>query len=119
VPPTTPAGADADKESPLNHLWGSSITDRIAIGPQQGRKVFTLQTLADCGDEQFASLGFVVRAGTPCASFCPRPRFASRHGGAHEVFHLADDVNDVVVVAGPVNLAAFHHQEKTLFVLRQ
>jgi len=31
---------------------GSSITYRIAVGPQQGRKVFTLPTLAAC-DEPF------------------------------------------------------------------
>jgi len=39
-------------EDPSNHLLGSSITYRIAVGPQQGRKVMTLQTLADCGDDQ-------------------------------------------------------------------
>ena len=38
-------GVDEDPESPLNHLLESSITYRIALGPQQGRKVFTLQTL--------------------------------------------------------------------------
>ncbi len=32
----------------MNQLLGSSITYRIAMGPQQGRKVFTLQTLPDC-----------------------------------------------------------------------
>ena len=31
--------------SPMAQLLGSSITYRIAVGPQQGRKVFTLQTL--------------------------------------------------------------------------
>jgi len=44
----TADGVDADPESPMNHLLGSSITYRIAVGPQQGRKVFTLQTLPDC-----------------------------------------------------------------------
>ncbi len=39
---------DADPESPMTHLLGSSITYRITMGPQQGRKVFTLQTLPDC-----------------------------------------------------------------------
>ena len=29
-------------------LLSSSITYRIAVGPQQGRKVFTLQTLPAC-----------------------------------------------------------------------
>ena len=41
-------GMDADPDSPMNQLLGSSITYRIAVGPQQGRKVFTLQTLPDC-----------------------------------------------------------------------
>ncbi len=41
-------GMDADPDSPLNHLLGSSISYRIAMGAQQGRKVFTLQTLPDC-----------------------------------------------------------------------
>ncbi len=30
---------------PMEQLLGSSITYRIAVGPQQGRKVFALQTL--------------------------------------------------------------------------
>ena len=37
----------ASDEDPSNQLLGSSITYRIAVGPQQGRKVFTLQTLPD------------------------------------------------------------------------
>jgi hypothetical protein len=36
---------------PVSHLLGSSITYRVAIGPQQGRKLFTLQTLPDCEAE--------------------------------------------------------------------
>ena len=44
----TAEGVDADHQSPMSHLLGSSITYRIAMGPQQGRKVFTLQTLPDC-----------------------------------------------------------------------
>jgi hypothetical protein len=55
-------------EDPSNHLFGSSITYRIAVGPQQGRKVMTLQTLADCGDDQFTTrdgnvAGFSLHAG--------------------------------------------------------
>ena len=44
----TAQGVDAEHDSPMNHLLGSSITYRIAMGSQQGRKVFTLQTLPDC-----------------------------------------------------------------------
>jgi hypothetical protein len=43
---------DALEAGPMEQLVGSSITYRIAIGPQQGRKVFTLQTLPVC-DESF------------------------------------------------------------------
>jgi hypothetical protein len=31
---------DTADEGPMEHLLGSSITYRIAMGPQQGRKVF-------------------------------------------------------------------------------
>ncbi|MCF6263497.1 MAG: IS91 family transposase [Xanthomonadales bacterium] len=65
----TPEAVDASDEDPSNQLLGSSITYRIAVGPQQGRKVFTLQTLPDCGSENpFASTvgevgGFSLHAG--------------------------------------------------------
>ena len=35
----------AEDEGPMDQLRGHSITYRIAVGPQVGRKVFTLQTL--------------------------------------------------------------------------
>ncbi len=65
----TPEALDAPDEDPSNQLLGSSITYRIAVGPQQGRKVFTLQTLPDCrSDNSFASMvsevaGFSLHAG--------------------------------------------------------
>jgi hypothetical protein len=64
----TAEGLDADDEVPMHHLLGSSITYRIAIGPQQGRKVFTLETLPDCDDDPLASTvgnvaGFSLHAG--------------------------------------------------------
>jgi hypothetical protein len=36
---------DTVDEGPMDRLLGHSITYRIAVGPQAGRKVFTLQTL--------------------------------------------------------------------------
>ena len=36
----TAEGVDTDPDSPMTQLLGSSITYRIAMGPQQGRKVF-------------------------------------------------------------------------------
>ncbi len=44
---------DGVDEDPMNELRGHSISYRIAVGPQQGRKVFTLQTLP--GDEPYES----------------------------------------------------------------
>ena len=45
-----------DNETPMHQLLGSSVTYRIAVGPQKGNKVFTLQTLPDEGDEPLTSL---------------------------------------------------------------
>jgi hypothetical protein len=64
----TAEGVDADHETPMNHLLGSSITYRIAMGPQQGRKVFTLQSLPDCSADPLTSrvgkvAGFSLHAG--------------------------------------------------------
>jgi hypothetical protein len=58
----------ASDEDPSNHLFGSSITYRIALGPQQGRKVMTLQTIPDCGDNPSTTrvgnlAGFSLHAG--------------------------------------------------------
>ena len=65
----TPEAMDATDEDSSNQLLGSSITYRIAVGPQQGRKVLTLQTLPDCEpDNPFSSsvgevAGFSLHAG--------------------------------------------------------
>ena len=58
---------DELEAGPMDALLGSSITYRIAVGPQQGRKVFTLQTLPAC-DEPFDDgvgkvAGFSLHAG--------------------------------------------------------
>jgi hypothetical protein len=58
---------DVFEGGPLEQLQASSITYRIAVGPQQGRKVFTLQTLP-ARDEPFGDgvgqlAGFSLHAG--------------------------------------------------------
>jgi hypothetical protein len=58
---------DALEAGPMEQLLGSSITYRIAVGPQRGRKVFTLQTLP-AFDEPFDDgvgkvAGFSLHAG--------------------------------------------------------
>ena len=60
---------DAVDEDPMAQLLGHSITYRIAVGPQAGRKVFTLQTLPTCepedsfGDRVGQVAGFSLHAG--------------------------------------------------------
>jgi hypothetical protein len=59
--------ADGLETGPMDQILGSSITYRIAVGPQQGRKVFTLQTLPAC-EEPFDHgvgkvAGFSLHAG--------------------------------------------------------
>ena len=44
----------------MEQLLGSSISYRIAVGPQQGRKVFTLQTLPACAEPFDVELGKVA-----------------------------------------------------------
>jgi hypothetical protein len=55
-------------EDPMDQLRGHSTTWRIAVGPQQGREVFTLQTLPDERDADEAPTagnvaGFSLHAG--------------------------------------------------------
>ena len=65
----TPEAVNASDDDPSSQLLGSSITYRIALGPQQGCKVFTLQTLPDLeSDNPFSSsvgevAGFSLHAG--------------------------------------------------------
>ena len=64
----TADGVDEDPESPMNQLLGSSITYRIAVGSQQGRKVFTLQPLPAESDNLSSgsvaeTAGFSLHAG--------------------------------------------------------
>ena len=60
---------DAEQASPLDDLAGHSITYRVAVGPNQGRKAFTLQTLPaweDDGDghsDLATAGGFSLHAG--------------------------------------------------------
>jgi hypothetical protein len=55
-------------EDPMQQVPGCSVSYRIAIGPQQGRKVFTLQTIPSWeDDDRFAQVakesGFSLHAG--------------------------------------------------------
>jgi hypothetical protein len=57
----------------MNQLLDHSITYRIALGPQVGRKVFTLQTLPACEPDDYADTagkvsGFSLHAGVAARS---------------------------------------------------
>jgi hypothetical protein len=62
---------DDSGEEPIDQLRGHSITYRIAVGPQQGRKVFTLQTLPGveepCSGRAGQATGFSRLAGVAAA----------------------------------------------------
>ena len=46
---------DGLEDDPMLQIHGYSITYRIATGKQQGRKVFTLQTIAPMAEQGLAS----------------------------------------------------------------
>ena len=60
---------DLQDDDAMHQLQGHSITYRIAVGPQQGRKVFTLQTIPSWEDDDFGNnqvgkvAGFSLHAG--------------------------------------------------------
>jgi len=64
----------AGDNGPMDQLLEHSITYRIAVGPQQGRKVFTLQTLPDCESDNSSpatvanTAGFSLHAGVATRS---------------------------------------------------
>jgi hypothetical protein len=66
--------AGPGEEAGLEALLGHSITYRIAVGPNEGRKAFALQTLAPtltapAGDERLAKYsGFSLHAGVAAAA---------------------------------------------------
>jgi ribosomal protein S27E len=59
-----------DDEDSLLQLQGASVSYRIALGPQQGQKVFTLQTLPASNEVEYGQLantsGFSLHAATSC-----------------------------------------------------
>jgi len=59
-----------DDEDSLLQLQGASVSYRIAMGPQQGQKVFTLQTLPASTEGEYGQLantsGFSLHAATSC-----------------------------------------------------
>lgn len=72
--------SDAVDDDPMTPLLGHSITYRIAVGSQAGRKVFTLQTLPTSGDPFGDGIGKV--AGPACTpAWRPGPMNARSSNG--------------------------------------
>ena len=73
--------SDAVDDDPMTPLLGHSIAYRIAVGPQAGRKVFTLQTLP-ASDELFDDgVGKVAGFSLAQATLSPRPGSHLVHAG--------------------------------------
>jgi hypothetical protein len=106
----TPEAMDTSDEDPSNQLLGSSITYRIAVGPQQGHKVFTLQTLPDCQSDN----SFSNSVGRLSMTRNGRVRYELktpwRNGTTHVIFEPLDFISRLVsLVPKPrVNLTRFH-----------
>ena len=64
-----------DDEDSLLQLQGASVSYRIAMGPQQEQKVFTLQTLPASTEGEYGQLantsGFSLHAVTSCRGILP------------------------------------------------
>ncbi len=63
---------ETSDDETMQQLYGHSITYRIAIGPNQGKKVFTLQTLPPVKESKVGSSRVAKVAGLFRAS-CPPP----------------------------------------------
>ncbi len=68
---------DGMEEDPMQQLLGCSVSYRIAVGPNQGRKVFTLQTLPGVEESDSSRVakvaGFSLHAGV-AAEACERDK---------------------------------------------
>jgi len=85
--------------NPLREVHGHSITYRIAVGPQQGRKVFTLQTVPPREDDErfrpvarmggfsFGTSLYLTPAGQPSAVQIGNPADLSLHAGVATQAH--------------------------------
>ena len=93
---------DAADEDPMDQLLGHSITYRIAVGPQQGRKVFTLQTLPACdADDLFAdTVGKDGRVLTACRRGCQSPG-TGQAGTAVPIHHQTGGIGETPVTDRP------------------
>ena len=88
-----------DDEDSLLQLQGASVSYRIAMGPQQGQKVFTLQTLPASTEDEYGQLantsGFSLHAGVFANADEPGKletlcRYISRPAIIHKILSYLD-----------------------------
>jgi hypothetical protein len=101
------SGEGAEPE-PMDQLLSHSITYRIAVGPQQGRKVFTLQTLPACddsfGDHVGKVAGFSLHAGVAAGAHERKKlelKTPYRDGITHVIFDPLDFIARLAALAWP------------------
>ena len=76
-------------EDPMRQVLGCSVSYRIAIGPQQGRIVFTLQTIPSWeDDDRFTFMPFGCRS-SKCPGYSGHP--ALRPSGQLKLFKIVPD----------------------------
>jgi hypothetical protein len=106
---------DAD-EDPMQQVLGCSVSYRIAVGPQQGRKVFTLQTIPSWeDDDRFSQVakasGFSLHAGVAAQAwersklerlcrYISRPAVSEKRLSLTSSGNIRYDVNGFTSVAG-------------------
>jgi ribosomal protein S27E len=88
-----------DDEDSLLQLQGASVSYRIAMGPQQGQKVFTLQTLLASNRDEYGQLantsGFSLHAGVFADAYEPEKlerlcRYISRPAISEQRLSMTD-----------------------------
>ena len=102
-------------EDPIQQILGCSVSYRITIGPQQGRKVFTLQTIPSwADDERFVQVGkvggFSLHAGVAeqawegskpekMCRYISRPAISEKRVSTTFSGNIRYDVNEITSVA--------------------
>jgi hypothetical protein len=86
----------------MDQLLEHSITYRVAVGPQAGRKVFTLQTLPACDPDDYVDTagkvsGFSLLAGV-----------AARSDERKKLERLSEGGPAVTSVGQPLRKSGFH-----------
>ena len=102
---------DAIFEDPMSQLLGHSITYRVAVGPQAGRKVFTLQTLPASEPYDYANAagkvsGFSLHAGV-----------AARADERKKLERLSEGGPAVTSAGRPLRKSGFRSRQAATFAI--